>query len=133
MAQIISIIGLDSIGLIQSGDDLSKIIYDATRAEKSELRDNDIIVISQKVISKAEGQLVDISTIKPSARAKNFAKKTKKSPQLITLILQDSARVLRAEKRALVVRRKDGFICLNAGVDKSNVKGETIYARLPNN
>ena len=133
MAQTISIIGLDSIGLIQSGDDLSRIIYDATRTEKSELQNNDIIVISQKIISKAEGQLVDISTIKPSARSKDFAKKTNKSPQLITLILQDSARILRAERRALIVRRKDGFICLNAGVDKSNVKGKTVYARLPNN
>ena len=133
MAQTISIIGLDSIGLIRCGDNLSRIIYDASISEKSELQDNDVIVISQKVVSKAEGQLVDISTIKPSTRAKDIAKKTKKSPQLITLILQDSARVLRAEKRALVVKRKDGFICLNAGVDKSNVKGETIYARLPKN
>jgi coenzyme F420-0:L-glutamate ligase/coenzyme F420-1:gamma-L-glutamate ligase len=132
MAQTISIIGLESIGLIQSGDNLSRIIYDATRREHSELQPNDVIVISQKIASKAEGQLVDVSTIKPSSRARNIAKKTGKSPQLITLILQDSARILRAEKRVLVVKRKDGFICLNAGVDKSNVKGETVYARLPN-
>jgi coenzyme F420-0:L-glutamate ligase/coenzyme F420-1:gamma-L-glutamate ligase len=131
MAQAISIIGLESIRLIQVGDDLCRIIYDAAVREHSEFQHDDVIVISQKIISKAEGQLVDVSTIKPTSRARNIARETRKSPQLVTLILQDSERILRAEEGMLVVKRKDGFICLNAGVDKSNVKGENVYARLP--
>lgn len=133
MAHVISIIGLTNIGLIQAGDNLSRIIFDAARLERVELVDDDVIVVSQKIVSKAEGELVDISSIKPSVKAKTIAKRTKKSPKLIQLILRDSAKILRAEKRTLVVKRKDGLTCLNAGVDKSNVKGATIYARLPSN
>lgn len=133
MAHMISIFGLASIGLIQSGDNLSKIIFDAAKTENVEFADDDVVVISQKIVSKAEGELVDISTIKPGAKAKAVAKRTRKNPQLVQLILQDSARILRAEKRTLIVKRKDGLICLNAGVDKSNVKGANSYTRLPTN
>jgi len=133
MAQTVTIIGLQSIGLIKPGDSISEIIWKAAKSEHVELLDQDVIVVSQKIISKAEGQLIDVSKIKPSAKARSIAKRTKKSPQLIELILRDSAKILRAEKRALIVKRNDGFVCLNAGVDKSNVNGATIYTRLPPN
>jgi coenzyme F420-0:L-glutamate ligase/coenzyme F420-1:gamma-L-glutamate ligase len=133
MAHTVSIIGLQSIGLIEPGDSISEKICEAADSENVKLLDDDVIVVSQKIISKAEGQLVDISTIKPSTKARAMAKRTKKSSQLIELILRDSAKILRAEKRTLIVKRKDGLICLNAGVDKSNVNGATTYARLPRN
>ena len=131
MVSVVSIIGLNKIGLVKVHDDISKLIVDAAEAEKIELSDFDVVVVSQKIISKSEGQLVDILTIKPSNQAKSIAKRTRKDPRVIELILRDSKEVIRADKEALVVRRKDGLICLNAGVDKSNVGGDTTYARLP--
>jgi coenzyme F420-0:L-glutamate ligase/coenzyme F420-1:gamma-L-glutamate ligase len=133
MTITISIIGLERIGLIKAGDDLARIIQDCAKSENLQFEDNDVIVVSQKVVSKAEGQLADIQRIKPSRRAKAYSKRTRKDPRLIEIILRDSSRVLRAEKRALVVRRRDGLVCLNAGVDKSNVNGCKVYALLPKN
>ena len=131
MARTITIIGLENIGLVKPGDDVAKMIIDAGLAEAVGLMDGDVVVVSQKIISKADGLLVDIGTLKPSARAKLIARRTKKDPRLMELVLKDSVRVLRADKEVLVVARKNGFICINAGVDKSNVGGHHVYARLP--
>jgi len=133
MVSVVSIIGLNKIGLVKPHDDISKLIADAAKAEEIELSDFDVVVVSQKIISKSEGQLVDILTLKPSNQAKSIAKRTKKDARVIELILRDSKEVIKADREALVVRRKDGLICLNAGVDKSNVDGDTIYVRLPEN
>jgi coenzyme F420-0:L-glutamate ligase/coenzyme F420-1:gamma-L-glutamate ligase len=131
LARSISVIGLERIGLVKPGDDLPGLILDAVRAENLELIDGDIIVVSQKIVSKAEGLLVDISTVKPSRRAINFSRRTTKDPRLVELILRDSKKVVRADPQALVVQRRNGFVCINAGVDKSNVRGPTVYSRLP--
>jgi coenzyme F420-0:L-glutamate ligase/coenzyme F420-1:gamma-L-glutamate ligase len=131
LANTIAIIGLEKIPLVKPGDDVAQHIFDALKAENLELMNADVIVISQKIISKAQGLLVDLSNIKPSSRARSLSRPTKKDPRLIQLILRDSSKVLRADRQALVVRRRNGFICLNAGVDKSNVNGRLVYARLP--
>ncbi len=131
MARTISVIGLENIGLVKAGDDVAKLIFDAAAAEGVSLMDGDVVVVSQKVISKADGLLVDIETLKPSAKAKAVAKRTKKDPRLVELVLKDTAKVLRADRDVLVVARRNGVICINAGVDKSNVGGRFVYARLP--
>jgi coenzyme F420-0:L-glutamate ligase/coenzyme F420-1:gamma-L-glutamate ligase len=131
LARTISVIGFESIGLVSPGDDVAHLIVEAMKVEGVELMDDDVIVISQKIISKAEGLLVDISSVKPSRRAISLSKRTKKDSRLIELILRDSGKVLRVDKEAVIVRRKNGFVCLNAGVDKSNVEGRTTYSRLP--
>lgn len=131
MARSVSIIGLEKIGLLKTGDDVGRAIFDAVGEENLELIDGDVVVVSQKIVSKAEGLEVDISTISPSRKARALSGKIRKDARLVELILKDSQRVLRADKEALVVRRKDGMICLNAGVDKSNVEGRLGYARLP--
>jgi len=131
LVRSISVIGLEKIGLVKPGDDLPKLLLDAVKAENLELIDGDIIVVSQKIVSKAEGLLVDISTIKPSRRSSLISSRTRKDPRLIDLILRDSEKVLRADPQALVVQRRNGFVCLNAGVDKSNVRGRTVYSLLP--
>ena len=131
MVRSISVIGLEKIGLVKPGDDLPKLLLDAVKAENLELIDGDIIVVSQKIVSKAEGLLVDISTIKPSRRSSLISSRTRKDPRLVDLILRDSEKVLRADPQALVVQRRNGFVCLNAGVDKSNVRGRTVYSLLP--
>lgn len=131
MAKTISIIGLENIPLVKPGDDVAQLIFDAIKSENLDLLDGDMIVISQKVVSKAQGLLVDISTIQAKKSARSIAKRTRKDPRLIELILRDSTKVLRADSQAVVVRKRNGFICLNAGVDKSNVSGRLVYARLP--
>lgn len=133
MTATISIIGLDRIGLIKPGDNLAKVIFDSATADGFQFADDDVIVVSQKIISKAEGRLVNIEDAKPSARARALSKRTRKDPRLIDLVLSESSEILRAEKKALVARRKDGFVCINAGVDKSNVNGRKTYALLPKN
>lgn len=127
----VSVIGLERIRFVRPGDDAAQLIFDAVKAENLELVDGDVVVVSQKIVSKADGLLVDITSVNPSRRAKLLSKRCGKDARLIELILKDSARVLRADSQALVVRRKDGFVCLNAGVDKSNVQGRTVYSRLP--
>jgi coenzyme F420-0:L-glutamate ligase/coenzyme F420-1:gamma-L-glutamate ligase len=131
MANTVSIIGLDKIPLVKPGDDVAQLIFNAVTADGLELFDGDVLVISQKIVSKADGLLVDVSDIKAGTRAKALGKRSGKDARLIQLILRDSAKLLRADPQAIVVRRKNGFICLNAGVDKSNVEGSLVYARLP--
>jgi coenzyme F420-0:L-glutamate ligase/coenzyme F420-1:gamma-L-glutamate ligase len=131
--QTLFIYGLDKIGLVKPGDDIAQLIFRAMRVEHLVFKDGDVIVLSQKVVSKAGGLLIDTLSTNPTPKAKAIARKTGKIPGLVQLILQDSSEVLRADSQALVVRRKDGLICLNAGVDKSNVKGRWIYSRLPPN
>jgi coenzyme F420-0:L-glutamate ligase/coenzyme F420-1:gamma-L-glutamate ligase len=127
------IIGLEKFGMMEPGDDIAASIFEALTVENIEVTDSDVVVVSQKVISKTEGLLVDISTIKPSSKAKLLSKRTRKDSRLIELILRDSSQLIGADRRALMVRRKNGFICLNAGVDKSNAKGRSVYSRLPAN
>jgi len=129
----LTIFGLDNIGDIKPGDDLPSLIIEKAREQNLQLSDGDLLVISQKIVSKADGLLVDVTEIKPSPRAKQLARSTKKDPRVAELILRDSSGILRATAQALVVRRKDGLVCLNAGVDKSNVEGRTSYSRLPPN
>lgn len=129
----LTIFGLEQIGSIRPGDNVAQLIFENAKEEGVILTDGDLIVISQKIVSKANGLLVDTSGTKPRQKAKALAKRTKKDPRVIELILQDSKAVLRADTQAFVVRRKDGLVCLNAGVDKSNVEGRFIYSRLPPN
>ena len=133
MANIVTIIGLEKIGLMKAGDDVARKIFESLEAEHLRLLDGDVVVVSQKIVSKAEGLEVDISTVKPSAKARNISLRTKKDARLIELILKDSKKVLRADRLALVVQTRSGMVCLNAGVDKSNVKGRFGHARLPVN
>ena len=133
MTRTVSVIGIEKIGLVKSGDDVGRIIFHAVKNANSGFVDGDVIVVSQKIVSKAEGLEIDISTIRPSRRARALSRKTGKDPRLVELILMDTRRVLRADGQALVVQRKDGMVCVNAGVDKSNVKGRLCYARLPKN
>ena len=131
MARVVTVIGLERVGLVKPGDNVAKLLIGAISAEGLELKDGDVVVVSQKIVSKAQGLLVDLSSINPSANAKSIAKRTKKDPRLIELIMKDSKKILRADKQALVVALRNGFVCLNAGVDKSNVNGRRVYARLP--
>jgi len=126
----LELIGLDSIGEVARGDCVGRLICAACAREGIALSDDDALVVAQKIVSKAEGQLVDLAQIRPSARAAELARQLDKNAALVEVILNESRGIIRAGGRALVVETHHGFICANAGVDQSNV-GKNHAALLP--
>ena len=112
---------LSNIPLIRRDDNLADIVVNALSENKISLRDNDILVFAQKIVSKAEGRAVNLATVTPSQRAIELANQTEKDPRLVELILQESNEVLRTRVGAIIVEHKLGFVCANAGIDHSNV------------
>lgn len=133
MPGAVQILPVSGLPLIKSGDDLPRLIVENVRKLGWGIRDKDIFVIGQKAVSKAEGRLVNLGSVSPSKRAVAIARKMGRKPEFVQIVLNDSKRVLRADKMALIVTTKHGWTCLNAGVDKSNVKGDQNYALLPTN
>ncbi len=131
MSNMLQIMPLDQLPLLKKGDDLAEMIVSRARKLGVGIKNRDLVVIGQKAVSKAEGRIIDIGDVSPSVRAAKIAKKTGKSPQFVEIVLKESSKVLRADENAFVVRTKRGATCLNAGVDKSNVKGNSTYALLP--
>ncbi|HVH14104.1 MAG TPA: coenzyme F420-0:L-glutamate ligase, partial [Candidatus Angelobacter sp.] len=131
MSDPLTITPLTHLPLLKEGDDLAGIIVSRAKKLDVGIRNGDLVVIGQKAVSKAEGRIVDVHDVAPSARALQISKKTGKSPGFVEIVLKESSRVLRADKDAFIVRTKRGATCLNAGVDKSNVKGDSTYALLP--
>jgi coenzyme F420-0:L-glutamate ligase/coenzyme F420-1:gamma-L-glutamate ligase len=115
---------------VQVGDDLARQIIQAARNAKISFETGDILVVAQKIVSKAEGQLVQLSTIKPSSRALRLGSKLKKDPRFVEVILRESRRIVRSHP-VLIVETRHGFVCANAGVDHSNVPGEDVVTLLP--
>ena len=107
--------------LVSPGDDLVKMILTGLDRAQIQLEDGDILVIAQKIVSKAEGRLVALSDVQPSRRAKRLAKIVRKDPQLVELILGESRKVLRLRAGLMIVEHRLGFVCANAGIDCSNV------------
>ena len=117
----LELLGLEHIGEIRTGDLLGHLIVDACSRQGIELSDNDVLVIAQKIVSKAEGRIIDLKEIQPSERAKELAAELDKEAALVEVILGESRSVIRTGGRALIVETQHGFICANAGVDQSNV------------
>lgn len=120
--QTIRIHPLLGIPLINRGDNLCQLILDAIEANKLILTDRSILVLAQKIVSKAEDRFVNLKTIKPTALAIEYSVKTDKDPRLVELILQESKSVIRHRKGVLVVENHQGLIMANAGIDHSNVE-----------
>src|SRR4029079_9250921 len=110
------------IPLLQPGDDLGAIIIAAIGKAGLAPRDGDVVVVAQKVVSKAQGRYVDLAKVIPSARAMKIGAEVDKDPRLVEVILGESARVVRGSQGVLIVEHRDGFIMANAGVDRSNVE-----------
>ncbi len=133
MAKTVSIIGLESFPLIKAGDNIAGLIIATMQSEGVALDDGDVVVIAHKVVSKAENRIVRLMDVKPSDRAQELAKVTLKDPRLIELVLKEANKVVKATPEILIVKNRQGFVCINAGVDKSNVEGKDAYALLPKN
>jgi coenzyme F420-0:L-glutamate ligase/coenzyme F420-1:gamma-L-glutamate ligase len=115
---------LQKFPYINPGDDLSEILLLALQNTRISLEDGDILVLAQKIVSKAEGRLVNLSTITPTKTALELAKSSEKDPRLVELILRESREVLRVRPGTIIVEHRLGFVCASAGIDHSNVKGE---------
>ena len=112
---------MQHIPLIRHGDDLADIVVSALIKNHTTLEDNDILVFTQKIISKAEGRAVNLATVRPSQRALEIARQTEKDARLVELILEESREVLRTRPGTIIVEHRLGFVCANAGIDHSNV------------
>lgn len=112
---------LKNIPLIRHGDNLADIIVKSLHDTDIRLQDGDILVVAQKIVSKAEGRTVNLSTVEPSRRAIELAEQVEKDPRIVELILQESNEVVRTRAGTIIVEHKLGFICANAGIDHSNV------------
>lgn len=112
---------LPQIPLIRSGDDLAELLLSAMHTARVTVEDGDILVIAQKIVSKAEGRMVDLSSVIPSPEALELAKTSEKDPRFVELVLRESKEVLRVRPGTIIVEHKLGFVCASAGIDHSNV------------
>jgi coenzyme F420-0:L-glutamate ligase/coenzyme F420-1:gamma-L-glutamate ligase len=125
------IIGLPGIPIVTPGMDLAALIQQAALAAPLSLLAGDILVVTQKVVSKAEGHLIHLKDVTPSSLAKNFARQWGKDPRHVEVVLQQSRRIVKMDRGVLITETHHGFICANAGVDQSNIEGEEVVAVLP--
>ena len=119
----LSLTPLAGIPLIRHGDHLADILIEALPANELTLEDDDILVIAQKIVSKAEGRAVSLAGVTPSPRAVELAQKSEKDSRLVELILRESKEILRMRPGTIIVEHRLGFVCANAGIDHSNVAG----------
>jgi coenzyme F420-0:L-glutamate ligase/coenzyme F420-1:gamma-L-glutamate ligase len=119
----IEVIPIEGVPEVSKGDDLGSIIARALARQGTSLKDNDIVVVKQKVVSKSEGRVIELADVLPGRRAKSLAKKERKDPRLVQLILKESVRVVRTGHGVIITETKQGFVCANSGVDQSNVGG----------
>jgi coenzyme F420-0:L-glutamate ligase/coenzyme F420-1:gamma-L-glutamate ligase len=124
---------LEDFPLVRSGDNVARLIVEAAGKNKLKLEDGDVIVIAQKIISKAERRVVKLADFTPSGNAERIAKDTNKSSRFIELVLRETKRTLKATREILLVEDNRGLVCINAGIDKSNVEGRGNFALLPEN
>jgi len=117
----VELLAVPGLPMIKPGDDLAAFICDGLVRGGLQPRANDVVVIAQKIVSKAEGRSVELATVKPSARAIALAKEIQKDPRLVELILSESVRVVRSRPNVLIVEHRLGFVMANAGIDQSNV------------
>ncbi len=115
---------LPQMPLICPGDNLADMLLASLQIARITLEDGDILVVSQKIVSKAEGRLVNLATVTPSKEAIELAKRSEKDPRLVELILRESKEVLRVRPGTIIVEHRLSFVCASAGIDHSNVRGE---------
>jgi coenzyme F420-0:L-glutamate ligase / coenzyme F420-1:gamma-L-glutamate ligase len=130
MASAIQIIPLPGIPEVREGDDVAKMIVGAAGSEPG-IAGGDIIVITQKIVSKAEKRVIPLASVKPSADALRLAIETEKDPRLVELILRESNGIVRQRGPILITETRHGFVCANSGIDASNVGPEGTVCLLP--
>ena len=127
----VKVIAIENLPLIQKGDNLGKLIVEATNNQGTPLQERDVVVVTHVAVSKAEGNVINLDTVKPSERALEIAKQTNKDPALVEVILQEAKDIVRIGQNSIITETKSGIISANAGVDRSNILGERNVAPLP--
>src|SRR5260370_14219589 len=123
-AMVVTLRPIPGIPLVRPRDDLAELLILACERQAMSRKEGDILVVAQKVVSKAEGRYIDLETVVPSARAQSLAAEVEKDPRLVEVILGESGRVVRRRPGILIVEHRLGFVMANAGVDRSNVDPE---------
>ncbi|MSP02954.1 MAG: coenzyme F420-0:L-glutamate ligase [Acetobacteraceae bacterium] len=121
MTAKLEIFAIPGLPMVRTGDDLSSLIADAAERAGQTLHDGDVVVIAQKIVSKAEGRTVDLATVVPSAEAIALAAEVEKDPRIVQVVLSESVRVVRSRPNLMIMQHRLGFVMANAGVDQSNV------------
>jgi len=130
---MIQIIGLEGFPIVKRGDDLGGLICEKAEEQKIGIEDGDVIVVTHVVVSRVEGNVVNLDSVEPSEFAENLGKRLGKDPALIEVVLRSSKSVVRMGDGNIITETPHGFVCANSGVDKSNVPGERNVALLPVN
>jgi coenzyme F420-0:L-glutamate ligase / coenzyme F420-1:gamma-L-glutamate ligase len=129
---LLTIIPVKGIPDIESGDNLGEIIVSRLKDQEEEFQDGDVTIVSQKIVSKAEGRVVNLSKVTPSPFASFVAKEAGKDPRQVEIILRETRKIVRMKAGHLITETRHGFICANAGVDTSNVsKSKDFVTLLP--
>ena len=128
---MIEIFGLEQLPLIKEGDNIADCIITAAKKEGLAIRNRDIIVVAQKIVSKAEGGIVHLKDVKASPMAEEIAQSSGKDPRHVETILQQSNKIVRRKNAHLIVETRHGFVCANAGVDRSNIEDPDSLTILP--
>ena len=129
----VQVFPIEGLPLIKDGDNLGKLIVEASKKQGTPIQLYDVIVVTHVVVSKAEGNIVDLEEVKPSQRAKEIAAQTNKDPALVQVILDETKDIVRIGQNSIITETVSGIICANAGVDRSNVSGDRKVVPLPKN
>ncbi len=127
----LTLTAVPNIPLIHEGDDLAALILAGLEGARLALQDGDIVVVAQKVVSKAEGRLRRLADVTPGPQALALSDETRKDPRMVQVILDETREVVRVAHGVLIVEQRNGLICANAGVDRSNVDGGDSVVLLP--
>ncbi len=127
----IRVIGLEGMPEVHEGDDLAAQIIDAAQRQGTSIDSGDVIVVTQKIVSKAEGRVVNLEDIEPSPLAVAISEGHRRDPRHTELVLRESKRIVRMDRGVIISETRHGFNCANAGVDASNIPGATTLALLP--
>lgn len=122
----LQVFGIGGLPEVQPGDDVAALIAEAIVAAGRTVEADDVVVVTHKIVSKAEGRLVDLQTVEPSAQARAFAEEWGKDPRQVEVVFGQAKRISRMERGIIIAETAHGFVCANAGVDASNVAADTV-------
>jgi len=127
----VEVFPVTGLPIIKEGDDLALLICQAAEKQGTPIQNGDVIIATHVIVSRAEGNVVDLETVIPSEFAKTIANTTGKDPRLVEVILRESRSIVRMRDGKLITETKQGLVCANSGIDQSNVPGNTVVAPLP--
>jgi coenzyme F420-0:L-glutamate ligase/coenzyme F420-1:gamma-L-glutamate ligase len=129
----VKVIAVENLPLIKKGDNLGELVVKAAEKQGTPIQKKDVIVVTHVVVSKAEGNVINLDEVVPSKQAEEVAVKTGKEPALVEVVLRETKEIVRLNKNSIITETKSGIVCANAGVDRSNVSGDRNVVPLPKN